>query len=226
MQIGSVASGDTPDNPLHIRATADPIKLEGLQAGTATDAIVVADADGVLKTIGATDFGTGPWDNPDGTVANQVSTDINFMNGNVGIGIAAPSARFDVVESTNLGTTAGEELVMARFGQTVGTNRLNVEIKNIRDVDGTGWPNTRTRLGYHVDENANQRMWMDFNAKTNTTDNAISFGEGESEEWMRIENGRLGIRNINPSEALVIGDGTVGSEERILVNGDLYSGMF
>ena len=45
--------------------------LRGLQAGADTDAIVVADADGVLKSIGASDFGGGAWDNPDGTAASQ-----------------------------------------------------------------------------------------------------------------------------------------------------------
>ena len=82
VQIGSVASGDRPDNPLHIRATADPIKLEGLQDDTdPANKLVVANADGVLKTISSEDLGASPWDNPDGTVANQSSTDIELHRG-------------------------------------------------------------------------------------------------------------------------------------------------
>ncbi|MGE6220979.1 beta strand repeat-containing protein [Nubsella zeaxanthinifaciens] len=45
-----------PTNTLHVTATADPLRLEGLQAGLATDAIVVADANGVLKTVSNTTF--------------------------------------------------------------------------------------------------------------------------------------------------------------------------
>lgn len=41
-----------PTNPLHIKATTDPIRLEGLQAGSiTTDNIISADATGVLKIV-------------------------------------------------------------------------------------------------------------------------------------------------------------------------------
>jgi hypothetical protein len=43
---------NNPTNTFHIRATANPIRLEGLQASAvATENIVVTDATGVLKTI-------------------------------------------------------------------------------------------------------------------------------------------------------------------------------
>ncbi|KUJ53885.1 hypothetical protein [Chryseobacterium aquaticum] len=51
-QTGNVGIGNTdPQNPLHITATADPARLEGLQTGSASDKMVVADANGVLKTL-------------------------------------------------------------------------------------------------------------------------------------------------------------------------------
>ena len=87
-----------------------------LQAGTATDAIVVADADGVLKTIGASDFGGGAWDNPDGTAASQSSTDIIYDSGNVGINTTDATSELDVrggltVKRLGLPTTITNNLV-------------------------------------------------------------------------------------------------------------------
>lgn len=40
-----------PSNSLHVKAAANPIRLEGLQAGATTDNIVSADATGVLKIL-------------------------------------------------------------------------------------------------------------------------------------------------------------------------------
>ena len=50
---GRVGIGETaPTTPLHVKATTNPVRFEGLQTSTnATDKIVVADADGVLKTV-------------------------------------------------------------------------------------------------------------------------------------------------------------------------------
>ena len=48
-----------PTNLLHINGGPNPVRFEGLQAGAATDKVVVADADGVLKTVAASNF-TGP----------------------------------------------------------------------------------------------------------------------------------------------------------------------
>lgn len=44
--VGTIA----PTNQLHVVATENPVKLEGLQPGSATDKVVVVDANGVLKT--------------------------------------------------------------------------------------------------------------------------------------------------------------------------------
>ena len=54
-QTGNVGIGNTdPQNALHVTATADPARLEGLQPGSASDKMVVADANGVLKNIRST----------------------------------------------------------------------------------------------------------------------------------------------------------------------------
>lgn len=56
--IGINASA--PTNKLHVIATADPIRLEGLQAGSNTDKLVVADGTGILKTIDASALASSP----------------------------------------------------------------------------------------------------------------------------------------------------------------------
>ncbi len=49
---GNLGIGNSaPTNILHISAATDPVRIEGLQAGTATNNIIVADATGVLKSI-------------------------------------------------------------------------------------------------------------------------------------------------------------------------------
>ena len=53
---GNVGIGTTaaPTNKLQVSATADPLKLEGLQAGAVADNFLVVDANGVVKKTSAT----------------------------------------------------------------------------------------------------------------------------------------------------------------------------
>ncbi|MEE3725014.1 hypothetical protein V2H21_06515 [Riemerella anatipestifer] len=54
--IGTIA----PTNKLHIKADTDPVKIEGLQTSTvATDKVVVADTNGILKTVERSSFSGG-----------------------------------------------------------------------------------------------------------------------------------------------------------------------
>ena len=173
--------------------------------------VVVRDASGVLRTITqsqlAANNNNNPWDNPDGTVADQSSVNINYPNGNVGIGRISPVATLDVAKENGLGTTAGSENLLARFTENIG-NQLNFEIKSMRDADGSTWPNTRTRLEYNVDRNAGKKMYMEFiNENSDTSNNNIAFGEG-SGEWMRMSNGRLGIGTTAPTNQLHLSGGT------------------
>ena len=51
-----------PTNTLHVKSTANPVRLEGLQAGVAgTDNIVVADLSGVLKTVTSSALTANNW---------------------------------------------------------------------------------------------------------------------------------------------------------------------
>ena len=78
------------------------IRFGGLQDNNdPNDKVMVTDANGVLHQISKADLASetnnNPWDNPDGSVADQGSTDINYMGGNVGIGTANPTDNLEVI---------------------------------------------------------------------------------------------------------------------------------
>ena len=78
MPDGNVGIGTTtPSNQLHLSGTTDPLRLEGLQSGTAanTDSILVTDGSGVVKFVDASDIASaGEWtDVTGGIVAQQAA---------------------------------------------------------------------------------------------------------------------------------------------------------
>ncbi|MFV0392237.1 MAG: hypothetical protein ACK5KP_10205 [Paludibacteraceae bacterium] len=98
-----------PTNTLHVSATANPLRLEGLQAATtSTDSVMMVDGQGVVKykkasTIAAS---TEPWYDV-ATLAGATSNTQNiYQMGRVGMGTNAPTAPLHVlnpskVESNN-----------------------------------------------------------------------------------------------------------------------------
>ena len=77
---GAVGIGtNSPTNKLHISATSNPIKLEGLTADLAAANIVVVGTDGVLKTIPKTNITTTTVSNSSNV--NQLSTTVNGVTG-------------------------------------------------------------------------------------------------------------------------------------------------
>jgi hypothetical protein len=67
-----------PANKLHIVASADPLKLEGITAGSSTtDKLLVVDAGGVVKNIGS----LGALSIPSPAVFKLVTQQNNFLNG-------------------------------------------------------------------------------------------------------------------------------------------------
>lgn len=80
-----------PSNKLHVSATADPARLEGLQSGAATDAIVTADATGVLRTVTAASLASSlePWQVQGGTAKATTNAENIYQTGSVSIGSSA-----------------------------------------------------------------------------------------------------------------------------------------
>ncbi len=128
--------------------------------------------------------------------------------GNVGIGTGSPGAKLQTLSSA-LGGTAGDEQTSTLFTTPDGGNEINFRVKTIRHTTAASWSNTETRIQYDVDGNANKNMWISFyNDSVSTADNIMRFGEGASTEWMRIDNGLLGVgTDIPRSRVHVYGSG-------------------
>ena len=110
-QVGIGTSA--PTNTLHVKATIDPLRLEGLQSLSNASTILTVDANGVVYTTSASAFaaanawsltgnaGTNPASNFLGTTDNQplvIRTNNTermriSTTGNVGIGTSAPAYR-------------------------------------------------------------------------------------------------------------------------------------
>ena len=91
--IGTTA-GVAPTNRLHVAATENPVRFEGLQTGSPTDNVVVADATGVLKIVPAVNKfvnGTNP-------------ADAVYTTGNVGIGTTTPENILSIRRDQNTAT--------------------------------------------------------------------------------------------------------------------------
>ncbi|MET3539090.1 hypothetical protein [Chryseobacterium limigenitum] len=82
----------SPANKLHVIATADPVKLEGLQTGAATDNLVTVDANGVLT--------------------KNTVTSITGNAGNIGIGTTNPNTKLQVKNGDVYLETVGNGVIM------------------------------------------------------------------------------------------------------------------
>ena len=140
-----------------------------------------------------------------GVVKNLISNGGNsyFTSGNVGIGTASPSTTLEVsgdtlVNSGALGTTAGDELVIATQKGTT-TNQDNLIHKLERVTSGSSWTTARHKLQRKVDA-----ADMGYIGLGNNTSDLITFGKG-STEYVRIDNvGNVGIGTDDPQTELEV----------------------
>ena len=107
----------------------------------------------------------------------------------------------NVLSSEVVGSTADNRAYSARFMTKHTASYLNLDIYDRRWEDGQShqWQGTEKRIEYNVNDNSSKRMWISFfNPGNTTTDNVIRFGEQQDTEWMRIDNGSVGIGTNNP----------------------------
>ena len=162
---------------------------------------------------------------PDNQAGTQFEAITVLQDGKVGIGTDDLIYRLEVFEDGGLTSTIGSASTTVRFTNKSGTGSnsdLNLTIydKKISSVGTENWRGTEKRIEYNVDDNATKRMWIGFlNETTDASDNTIRFGEGLNTEWMRIDNGKVGIGTTNPfhTTSLDVFDSSSGTDE------DLFS---
>ncbi|MCI5059298.1 MAG: hypothetical protein MRY83_24505, partial [Flavobacteriales bacterium] len=97
---GNVGIATTaPSNPLHVSATSDPIKLEGLQNDASIDTVVTVDTDGVLHKTAIGDLSDGDWTVDADTLYSAVDSTVVIKDGNVGIGTTEPSEKLNIIDN-------------------------------------------------------------------------------------------------------------------------------
>ncbi|MCI5056445.1 MAG: hypothetical protein MRY83_10080, partial [Flavobacteriales bacterium] len=96
---GNIGIGtDLPNNKLHISASSDPLKLEGLQNDGSIDTVVTVDTDGVLHKTAATDLDDGDWTVSGDTLYSSLDSTITIKNGRVGIGTTDPKTSLHIYD--------------------------------------------------------------------------------------------------------------------------------
>ena len=210
LRNGNVGLGvSNPTERLEVNGKVRVSDLSG--AAAATDVIVTADATtGELKNAGTlADVNNNPWDNPDGTVADQSSTDINYMNGNVGIGTTTPVDVLSVTRDqdavtaigiNNSDTGANARSYLALNGDAAAL-ALTTTSSTYAGAEVFGRP-----AGIAMYTNAGATGGFVFGARGSTA--PISFHTGGSDERMRIAaDGNVGIGTVNPASSLEVLDG-------------------
>ncbi len=116
--IGVTPSSTAPSNRLHVYSTSDPLRLEGLQAGSISDYVLSATSTGVVKRLTGVDKTDDAFVNDatntqvklgtkaDGTTARATGTDFVIKDsGDVGIGTS--TATFTTPSNTTSIPTLG-----------------------------------------------------------------------------------------------------------------------
>lgn len=141
--VGIGANNTSPTNQLHVLATANPARLEGLQAGANTDNIMMANATGVVRQMTPANFASNfvqePWYNQATNTGATSNTQNIYQMGNVGIGTTAP------VNKLNLHYTSSQDGITNTFNGSLirsGVSAYNGGAGSIITRFGQNMPNT------------------------------------------------------------------------------------
>lgn len=117
---GKVGIGTSaPSNLLHVKATADPLKLEGLASGSSTtDSVLTVNSTGVVKRLSSAALSSQnePWYSTTTNKGATTNLENIYQLGRVGIGTATPANRLSVLDATS--TTLGPGNALATFSSS------------------------------------------------------------------------------------------------------------
>ncbi len=143
--------------------------------------------------------------NAEGTV--ESNTFVVLANGNVGVGTADPKARMDVYEPAVLGSSSGDDQILAVFRGQVdsGGEKIYRGLWSYRDYG----PGSGARLhdavstgNSSMDPGDSTMVWWE----RDPGDDIQSWGN-ENLLYMTLREGKLGLGTANPSTKLQVDDG-------------------
>jgi hypothetical protein len=139
---------------------------------------------------------------------------VNSATGNVGIGTSSPQAQLDIYSTAELGSTAGNFVLLNRFYSAAGAGGNNF-IDNtwlFRDATGTDWLTARLHKGISIDGSynspgVNTRTWWERDPF-----NGIQSWGDLNQTYLTINQGNVGIGTASPDAKLAV-KGTVHAQE-------------
>jgi hypothetical protein len=140
---------------------------------------------------------------------------MTLHGGNVGIGTTAPQGRLEVLNSTALGTSATNSILLHRFSSSGNVNYFMNNTWLYRDANGSDWLTARMHNGISIDGSfltpgVDTRTWWE----RAPFQDIQSFGTG-STTYLTIKAGNVGIGSLNPNQKLTVNGTIYGKEVKV-----------
>ncbi|MEL6986627.1 MAG: hypothetical protein AAGK97_02265 [Bacteroidota bacterium] len=201
-----INTATTATNQLHVSATLDPLRLEGLQQQN-EDTLLVTDADGVIYKRPSSDFDDDHWERDGDNVYNSSDS--------IGIGTNDPKGNLHVYQNSsqaNVYISTGNESDIARLNVESPTNLNDFRFEKY----GTA---ISTTIFGSVSRASMSRIYSGQSSSALIIDQAgfrpILFGTNNLERMRISESGEVGIGTDMPSELLDIA-GNVNVEDTLI----------
>ena len=139
------------------------------------------------------------------------------IDGRVGVGTTSPAAKLHVHQSSELGATNGNQLLLTRIsGKTSNTMMNNIWL--VRDDNGSNWFTARVHDGISVDASyldpgVNSRTWWE----RDPYHNIQQWGHAGS-TYMTLKSGKLGIGTTTPVAKLSVNGDIRATEVKVLTD--------
>jgi hypothetical protein len=135
----------TPANKLHVIAPANPIRLEGLQVGVASDSVLTTDANGVIRYRTATAVLSSATTNSLSLALDTLTSTVNGVVSNK-IGLSAIEPWYN--QATNKGATANTQNIYQLARVSIGSNNPAHKFSVYQTLDTSDFATSRINTSY------------------------------------------------------------------------------
>ena len=147
--------------------------------------------------------------------------------GDVGVGVVAPISKFEVRDTTTLGTTTGDSQIITTIGGLISGNRVMNNYWTYREDSADSWVNSRWHDAISVGTSfmtpgTDTRTWWE----RDPADDIQSWGQTATTH-MTLNAGKLSLGDTTPSQALTVmnGDIRVGRDNVGTSDGAIFFGI-